>query len=73
VEEDIVHIFPLTTLLKKGELSSKGNNVGGGLYQGAVNPSVLKSLQSGAFNIKVSSSVMKAMPSFLRLEYQAAA
>jgi hypothetical protein len=62
VEEDIVHIFPLTTLLKKGELSSKGNNVGGGLYQGAVNPSVLKSLQSGAFNFKASTSIMKGTP-----------
>ena len=51
---------------------SKGNNVGGGLYQGAVNPSVLKSLQSGVFNFKASTSVMKGTPSFLRLEYQAA-
>ena len=49
---------------------SKGNNVGGGSYQGAVNPSVLKSLQSGAFNIKASTSTMKGIPSFLRLEYQ---
>jgi hypothetical protein len=52
--------------------NSKGDNVGG-TYKGAVNPSVLKSLQSGAFNIKASTSVMKGMPSFLRLEYQAAA
>jgi hypothetical protein len=52
---------------------SKGNNVGGGLYQGAVNPSVLKSLQSGVFNFKASTSIMKGTPSFFRLEYQAAA
>ena len=49
---------------------SKGNNVGGGLYQAAVNPGVLKSLQSGVFNIKANTSVMKGTPSFLRLEYQ---
>jgi hypothetical protein len=48
---------------------SKGNNVGGS-YQGGINPGVLKSLQSGAFNFKVSTSVMKGTPSFLRLEYQ---
>jgi hypothetical protein len=51
---------------------SKGNNVGGS-YKGAVNPGVLKSLQSGAFNIKASTSIMKGTPSFLRLEYQTAA
>jgi hypothetical protein len=49
---------------------SKGNNVGGGSYQRAANPSVLKSLQSGEFNIKASTSAMKGTPSFLRLEYQ---
>jgi hypothetical protein len=48
---------------------SKGNNVGGS-YQGGINPGVLKSLQSGAFNFKVSTSAMKGIPSFLRLEYQ---
>jgi hypothetical protein len=48
---------------------SKGNNVGG-LQKVAVNPGILKSLQSGAFNIKASTSVMKGTPSFLRLEYQ---
>jgi hypothetical protein len=52
---------------------SKGNNVGGGSYQGAVNPSILKSLQSAAFNFKASTSIMKGTPSFLRLEYQAVA
>jgi hypothetical protein len=53
---------------------SKGNNVGGGSsYQGAVNPSVLKSLQSGAFNFKASTSVMKGTPSFLRVEYETTA
>jgi hypothetical protein len=51
---------------------SKGTNAGGS-YKGVVNPSVLKSLQSGAFNIKGSTSVMKGTPSFLRLEYQTAA
>ena len=51
---------------------SKGNNVGGS-YQGVVNPSILESLQSGAFNIKVSTSVMKGTPSFIRLEYQSTA
>jgi hypothetical protein len=48
---------------------SKGNNVGGS-YQSAVNPGVLKSLQSGAFNFKAGTSAMKGTPSFLRLEYQ---
>ena len=52
---------------------SKGNNVGGGLYQGAVNPTILNSMQSGAFNFKASTSIMKGTPSFLRLEYQAPA
>ena len=52
---------------------SKGNNVGGGSYQGAVNPSILKTLQSAAFNFKASTSIMKGTPSFLRLEYEAAA
>jgi hypothetical protein len=50
---------------------SKGNNVGGGSYQGAVNPSILKSLQSAAFNFKASTSMMRGtQPSFLRLEYE---
>jgi hypothetical protein len=48
---------------------SKGNNVGG-FYKGVVNPGILKSLQSGAFNIKASTSAMKGTPSFFRLEYQ---
>jgi hypothetical protein len=51
---------------------SKGNNVGGS-YQGAVNPTVLKSLQSGVFNFKSNTSTMKGTPSFLRLEYQSIA
>jgi hypothetical protein len=49
---------------------SKGNNIGGGPYKGTVNPTVLKSLQLGAFNMKPSTSIMKETPSFLRLEYQ---
>jgi hypothetical protein len=48
---------------------SKGNNVGG-VQEVAVNPTVIKSLQLGAFNIKASTSTMKGTPSFLRLEYQ---
>jgi hypothetical protein len=48
---------------------SKGNNVGGP-YKGAVNPTVLKSLQLGAFSMKPSMSIMKGTPSFIRLEYQ---
>ena len=48
---------------------SKGNNVGGS-YRGAVNPSVLKGVQSGVFNIRASTSIMKGTPSFIRLEYQ---
>jgi hypothetical protein len=51
---------------------SKGNNVGGSSYQGAVNPGV-KSLQSGAFSFKASTSVMKGTASSLRLEYQTSA
>ena len=47
---------------------SKGNNVGG-VQEVAVNPTVIKSLQLGAFNIKASTSTMKGTPSFLRLEY----
>jgi hypothetical protein len=50
---------------------SKGNNVGG-VQEVAVNPTVIKSLQVGAFNIKASTSTMKGTPSFLRLEYQSA-
>jgi hypothetical protein len=50
---------------------SKGNNVGG-VQEVAVNPTVIKSLQLGAFNIKASTSTMKGTPSFLRLEYQSA-
>jgi hypothetical protein len=48
---------------------SKGNNVGGP-YKGAVNPTVLKSYQLGAFSMKPSTYIMKGTPSFLRLEYQ---
>jgi hypothetical protein len=48
---------------------SKGNNVGGP-YKGTVNPTVLKSLQLGAFSMKPSTSIMKGTPSFIRLEYQ---
>ena len=48
---------------------SKGNNVGGP-YKGLVNPTVLKSLQLGAFSMKPSTSIMKGTPSFIRLEYQ---
>jgi hypothetical protein len=48
---------------------SKGNNVGGP-YKGTVNPTVLKSMQLGAFSMKPSTSIMKGTPSFLRLEYQ---
>ncbi len=48
---------------------SKGNSVGGP-YNGTVNPTSLKSLQSGAFSMKPSTSIMKGTPSFLRLEYQ---
>ena len=42
----------------------------GGPYKGTVNPTVLKSLQLGAFSMKPSTSIMKGTPSFLRLEYQ---
>jgi hypothetical protein len=49
--------------------NSKGDNVGG-TYKGAVSPVVLKSLQTGVFNFKASTSTMKGTPSFLRLEYQ---
>jgi hypothetical protein len=48
---------------------SKGNSVGGP-YKGTVNPTLLKSLQLGAFNMKPSTSIMKGTPSFIRLEYQ---
>ena len=48
---------------------SKGNNVGGP-YKGALNPTVLKSLQLGAFSMKASTYAMKGTPSFIRLEYQ---
>jgi hypothetical protein len=48
---------------------SKGNSVGGP-YKGIVNPTVLKSLQLGAFSMKPSTSIMKGTPTFLRLEYQ---
>jgi hypothetical protein len=51
---------------------SKGNNVGG-QQKVVVNPEILKSLQSGGFSIKASTSAMKGTPSFLRLEYQATA
>ena len=49
---------------------SKGNNVVGEPYKGTVNPTVLKSLQLGAFSMKPSTSIMKGTPSFIRLEYQ---
>ena len=48
---------------------SKGNNVGGP-YKGTVSPTILKSLQLGAFSMKPSTSIMKGTPSFMRLEYQ---
>jgi hypothetical protein len=48
---------------------SKGNSVGGP-YKGTVNPTVLKSLQLGAFSMKPSTSIMKGTPTFIRLEYQ---
>jgi hypothetical protein len=48
---------------------SKGNNVGGP-YKGTINPTVLKSLQLGVFNMKPSTSIMNGTPTFLRLEYQ---
>ena len=48
---------------------SKGNSVGGP-YKGAVNPTVLKGHQLGAFSMKPSTSILKGTPTFLRLEYQ---
>jgi hypothetical protein len=51
---------------------SKGNSIGGP-YKGIVNPTVLKSLQLGAFSMKPSISIMKGTPSFVRLEYQGTA
>jgi hypothetical protein len=51
---------------------SKGNSIGGP-YKGIVNPTVLKSLQLGAFSMKPGISIMKGIPSFIRLEYQSAA
>jgi hypothetical protein len=48
---------------------SKGANVGG-LQQMSVNPSTLKALQTGVFNIKSPISQMSGTPSFLRLEYE---
>jgi hypothetical protein len=48
---------------------SKGDTIGGP-YKGTVNPTVLKSLQLGAFSMKPSTSIMKGTPSFIRLEYQ---
>jgi hypothetical protein len=48
---------------------SKGNSLGGP-YKGAVNPTVLKSHQLGAFTMKPSMSIMKGTPTFIRLEYQ---
>jgi hypothetical protein len=48
---------------------SKGNSIGGP-YKGIVNPTALQSHQLGAFNMKPSMSIMKAIPSFIRLEYQ---
>jgi hypothetical protein len=53
---------------------SKRNNVGSGSYQRAVNPNILKSLKSAAFIFKATTSIMRGtQPSFLRLEYEAAA
>jgi hypothetical protein len=51
---------------------SKGNSVGGP-YKGTVSPTVLKTLQLGAFSMKQSTSIMKGTPSFIRLEYQSTA
>ena len=51
---------------------AKGNSVGGP-YKGTVNPTVLKSLQLGAFSMKPSTSIMKGTPTFIRLEYQSIA
>jgi hypothetical protein len=51
---------------------SKGGNVGA-LQQVSVNPSTLKALQTGVFNIKAPISQMSGTPSFLRLEYQSTA
>jgi hypothetical protein len=51
---------------------SKGNNVGGP-YKGAVNPTVLKNLQLGAFSMKPSTSIIKGIPSFIILEHQSTA
>jgi hypothetical protein len=48
---------------------TKGNSVGGP-YKDAVNPTVLKSHQIAAFNMKPSTSIMNGTPSFMRLEYQ---
>jgi hypothetical protein len=48
---------------------SKGNSLGGP-YKGAVNPTVLKNHQLGAFTMKPSMSIMKGTPTFIRLEYQ---
>jgi hypothetical protein len=44
---------------------SKGNDIGS--YKGTVNPTILKGLQLGAYNMRVSTSVMKGTPSFLPL------
>src|SRR5919197_4934116 len=49
---------------------SKGNDIES--YKGTVNPTVLKSLQLGAYNMRVSTSVMKGTTSFLTLEYKSA-
>jgi hypothetical protein len=51
---------------------SKGGNVGA-LQQVSVNPSTLKALQTGVFNIKAPISQMSGTPSFIRLEYQSTA
>jgi hypothetical protein len=48
---------------------AKGNNVGG-LQLVAVTPGVLKTLQSGVFNIQASTSLMSCTPAFLRLEFK---
>ena len=39
-------------------------------YKGTANPTVIKSLQLGALSMKPRTYIMKATPTFLRLEYQ---
>jgi hypothetical protein len=54
--------------MKYNKDSSKGNDIGS--YKGTVNPTLLKGLQLGAYNMKPSTSIMEGTPSFLTLEYQ---